>query len=81
MRDLLAFGAGNGEVEKRNGMGVHLGLYADFEAVKIKSTQTVDIKEFVNLDRIDPMFYDQPYFLAPEKGGAKAYGERVLRRL
>jgi DNA end-binding protein Ku len=49
----------------------------DFEAVKIKSTQTVDIKEFVNLDRIDPMFYDQPYFLGPEKGGAKAYA--ILR--
>jgi len=46
----------------------------DFEHVNIKSNQTVDIKEFVALDEIDPMFFDQPYFLAPEKGGDKAYG-------
>ena len=45
----------------------------DFERVKIASNQTVDIKEFVNLEEIDPMFFDQPYFLAPEKGGDKAY--------
>ena len=45
----------------------------DFERVNIKSNQTVDIQEFVSLDEIDPMFFDQPYFLAPEKGGDKAY--------
>src|SRR6267143_5844 len=45
----------------------------DFERVKIASNQTVDIKEFVDLEEIDPMFFDQAYFLAPEKGGDKAY--------
>lgn len=45
----------------------------DFDRVNLKSNQTVDIKEFVKLDEIDPMFFDQPYYLAPEKGGAKAY--------
>ncbi|HYV28522.1 MAG TPA: Ku protein [Candidatus Eisenbacteria bacterium] len=45
----------------------------DFEQVNIKSNQTVDIKEFVDLKEIDPMFFEQPYFLNPEKGGAKAY--------
>lgn len=45
----------------------------DFERVNINSNQIVDIKEFVALDEIDPMFFDQPYFLAPEKGGDKAY--------
>lgn len=45
----------------------------DFNKVNVESTQTVDIKEFVDLDEIDPMFFDQPYFLAPEKGGDKAY--------
>jgi DNA end-binding protein Ku len=41
--------------------------------VNLASTQTVDIKEFVNLDEIDPMYFDEPYFLAPEKGGDKGY--------
>ncbi|MEO6033700.1 MAG: Ku protein [Verrucomicrobiota bacterium] len=45
----------------------------DFERVNIKSNQTVNIQEFVSLEEIDPMFFDQPYFLAPEKGGDKAY--------
>jgi DNA end-binding protein Ku len=45
----------------------------DFEKVNVESTQTVDIREFVDLEDIDPMFFDQPYFLAPEKGGDKAY--------
>src|SRR5947199_10469536 len=36
----------------------------DFKRVQITSNQTVDIKEFVELDEIDPMFFDQPYFLA-----------------
>ena len=45
----------------------------DFERVNIKSNQMVDIREFVNLDEIDPMFFDQPYYLVPEKGGEKGY--------
>jgi DNA end-binding protein Ku len=49
----------------------------DYKRVQVASNQTVDIKEFVDLDDIDPMFFDQPYFLAPEKGGDKAYA--ILR--
>lgn len=45
----------------------------DLEKVNVASNQTVDIREFVELADIDPMFFDQPYFLAPEKGGDKAY--------
>jgi DNA end-binding protein Ku len=45
----------------------------DFERVNIKSNQMVDIREFVALDQIDPMYFDEPYYLAPEKGGEKAY--------
>lgn len=45
----------------------------DFKRISIKSNQMVDIREFVNLSDIDPRFFEEPYFLAPEKGGAKAY--------
>lgn len=45
----------------------------DLNKVNVASNQTVDIREFVDLKDIDPMFFDQPYFLAPEKGGDKAY--------
>jgi DNA end-binding protein Ku len=46
---------------------------SDFERVRIKSNQTVDIREFINAGDVEPRFYDTPYFVAPEKGGAKAY--------
>src|SRR5690349_1922449 len=45
----------------------------DFRRVDIEATQTIDIIDFVLLDEIDPMFFDKPYYLEPEKGGAKAY--------
>src|SRR6185295_9631813 len=51
----------------------------DYERVEIKSNQTIDIKEFVNLAEIEPQFFDTPYYLAPEKSGAKAYA--LLRRV
>src|ERR1041385_8270248 len=30
-------------------------------------------EEFVRQDEIDPMFFDEPYLLGPEKGGDRAY--------
>lgn len=45
----------------------------DFKRVQIPSNQTVDIREFVKAGDIDDRYYDKPYFLAPLKGGEKAY--------
>jgi DNA end-binding protein Ku len=45
----------------------------DFQRVQIKSNQLVEIREFVKVGDIEPWYFDEPYFLAPEKGGEKAY--------
>ena len=45
----------------------------DFKRVDIEATQTVDIAAFVRLDEVNPMFFDKPYYLEPQKGGDKAY--------
>ena len=45
----------------------------ELEALDPKRTRSIDITEFVDLDEIDPIFYDHPYYLAPAQGGAKAY--------
>src|SRR5882762_7004731 len=45
----------------------------DFRQADVEATQSVDIVEFVPLDEIDPMFFDRPYYLEPDKKGAKAY--------
>jgi DNA end-binding protein Ku len=45
----------------------------DFEKAMPEATQSIDIVEFVDLAEIDPMFFDKPYYLEPQKGGKKAY--------
>src|SRR5881398_2489021 len=45
----------------------------DFEKVRIESTHSIDITDFVDLGRVDPKFFYKPYFLEPQKGGEKAY--------
>jgi DNA end-binding protein Ku len=54
----------------------------DFRRADIEATQSVDIIEFVELSEIDPMFFDRPYYLEPQKKGAKAYAllREALRR-
>ncbi len=45
----------------------------ELEALDPKKTKTIDIEDFVDLDEIDPIYYDHPYYLAPGQGGAKPY--------
>jgi DNA end-binding protein Ku len=36
-------------------------------------TRAIEIQDFVDLDDIDPIYFEQPYYLGPDKGAAKAY--------
>jgi len=45
----------------------------DFERINPEATQSVDIVQFVDLGEINPMFFDKPYYLEPEKRGRHAY--------
>lgn len=45
----------------------------ELKALEEESTGTVEITEFVPDEKIDPIYYDKAYFLAPDKGGAKPY--------
>lgn len=46
---------------------------ADIKKANVESTQTIDILSFVEADEITPIYFDQPYYLAPSKGGEKVY--------
>jgi DNA end-binding protein Ku len=46
---------------------------SEIDAIKPKSTHTIDIEEFVPLADIDPVYFEQPYYLLPDKQGGKAY--------
>lgn len=45
----------------------------ELESVEPKKTRMIEIEDFVELDQIDPIYYDHPYYLAPGPGAAKAY--------
>jgi DNA end-binding protein Ku len=45
----------------------------ELEQLDPKKTRAIEIKDFVDLDQIDPIFFDHPYYLGPDKGAEKAY--------
>jgi DNA end-binding protein Ku len=46
----------------------------ELDSIAPEKTRAIDIEDFVDLEDIDPIFYDHPYYLVPDKGAAKAYG-------
>jgi DNA end-binding protein Ku len=36
-------------------------------------SRAIEIQDFVDLDNIDPIYFEQPYFLGPDKGAERAY--------
>jgi DNA end-binding protein Ku len=45
----------------------------ELDSLAPEKTRTIDIEDFVDLEQIDPIFYDHPYYLAPGTGAEKAY--------
>jgi DNA end-binding protein Ku len=45
----------------------------DLDKADIELTKTIQIVEFVQEAEIDPVFFDKPYYLEPQKGGERAY--------
>ena len=45
----------------------------ELAALAPKATRQIEIEDFVDLADIDPIYFEQPYYLAPDKESAKAY--------
>jgi DNA end-binding protein Ku len=45
----------------------------DLDKADVELTKTIQIVEFVKEDEIDPVFFDKPYYLEPQKGGDRPY--------
>lgn len=59
------------------------GQYVLFDADELKALEMpkkdeIDITEFVPADQVQAVYIDKPYYLGPDKGGARAY--RLLSR-
>ncbi|MEO6583565.1 MAG: Ku protein [Ferruginibacter sp.] len=46
---------------------------ADFEKANAIKTKLIEIKEFVDASEINTVYYETPYFLAPDKSGIRPY--------
>jgi DNA end-binding protein Ku len=46
----------------------------EMAALAPEKTRAIDVQDFVDLDEIDPMYFDSPYYLGPADGAEKAYG-------
>jgi DNA end-binding protein Ku len=45
----------------------------ELDALDPRHTKTIDIESFVELEDIDPVYYDSAYHVVPSTGGAKPY--------
>src|SRR3954465_13078156 len=45
----------------------------ELAALKPQASRQIEIEDFVDLSEIDPIYFEQPYYLIPDKGAAKAY--------
>lgn len=48
----------------------------EMKSIAVEATQTIEIESFLDASQIDPVFFDKPYFLVPDKkvrSSAKSY--------
>jgi len=45
----------------------------ELEKIKLPSTKTIEIMEFVDVSQIDPIYFEKAYYIVPEESGIKAY--------
>jgi DNA end-binding protein Ku len=46
---------------------------SELEELAPKKTKAIQIEDFVDLDEIDPIYFDRPYYLGPQMGAERAY--------
>jgi DNA end-binding protein Ku len=54
----------------------------ELESVTPERSRTIEIIEFIDMEDVDPVYYNHPYYLVPSKGGEKSYSllAEVMRR-
>lgn len=45
----------------------------DFENANAKKTKVIEVNSFVKKEEIDTIYYENPYYMAPDKSGERAY--------
>jgi DNA end-binding protein Ku len=47
----------------------------EIENIKLKTTNTIEIKEFINSEEFDPLFIEKSYYVGPDTGKKKKRGD------
>ncbi|RLF55484.1 MAG: Ku protein, partial [Thermoplasmata archaeon] len=58
------------EFEKKSYFILHI---EEIRRLKPKRTDNLEIKEFIDLDKIDPVYYEKNYYVVPQRRGDKAF--------
>jgi DNA end-binding protein Ku len=45
----------------------------ELDVLRPKGSHAIEIEEFIDLDEIDPLYFEQPYYLVPDARGVKPY--------
>jgi DNA end-binding protein Ku len=51
---------------------------ADLEKIRLETTKTIDLMQFVDAGELDPIYFNTPYYVAPD-GPVAEEGFRILR--
>jgi DNA end-binding protein Ku len=46
---------------------------SELEALAPEKSRAIEVEDFVDLDQIDPIYFDSPYYLGPADGAERAY--------
>jgi len=46
---------------------------AELEALAPRKSRAIEVQDFVELEQIDPIYFDSPYYLGPAQGAERAY--------
>ena len=71
--------------EIKKGYPISKGNYVlleneDLEKIKLKTTSTIDIKEFIRAEDFDPIFVENTYYIAPAEKTTKKNGSNTLSK-
>jgi non-homologous end joining protein Ku len=46
---------------------------AELARLEAETNSNIELREFMSIEKVDPVYFDAAYYLAPEQGGEKAY--------
>jgi DNA end-binding protein Ku len=58
------------EIEKGRYMRV---TDAELDELEAESNSSIDLREFIPIEKINPVYFERAYYLGAEEGGSKAY--------